>query len=237
MSINRNRYLLAGAPAVVALLLVVIAVFNARSLRRAIDQVSHTTGVIDVSERVLMRALDSETSQRGYLLTRDSQFLGPSIRAREDVNAAVASLRELTSDNPDQAPRIDSLQREIEHRFAMLDKLIVLRDARPNQPVPVESLTVGRRHMDGIRRWVGEIRADEERTLEGRNREQSAQSQFAMIVLILGGVIVVLVAAMVNAHLTGIIVERERMAAELTAQLGDLEAMRRQLSARPQAKS
>ena len=233
MSINRTRYLLAGAPAVVALLLVVIAVLNARSLRRSFDWVTHTTEVIDVSDRLLVRALDSETSQRGYLLTRDSAFLAPGARAREDVAAALAKLRELTSDNPDQAPRLDSLERQVEARFAMLDKLIVMQDARPNLRVPTESLTVGRRHMDGIRSWLGEIRADEERLLAARSREQSSRYRIAMLVLVIGGVIVVIVAGLVNAYLTSIIVERERMAAELTAQLGDLETMRRQLGARP----
>jgi CHASE3 domain sensor protein len=70
--------------------------------REAQGWVRHTYQVIEQLDLVLSDALDAETGQRGFLLTRKPEFLGPYQTGRGRVTADLSTFRQMTRDNPSE---------------------------------------------------------------------------------------------------------------------------------------
>ena len=90
---------------ITALLLLIISTvlyIQVNDLVEANDMVSHTNEVKLRLSEVLSSAKDSETAQRGFLLTKDSLFLQPYASALEKANIAVKNLTALFRDNEQQ---------------------------------------------------------------------------------------------------------------------------------------
>lgn len=233
MSTTRSRLVFALVPALVTFVVIMLALFNARTFRQSTDWVDHTSRVIERSDALLLRAIDAETGQRGYLITGDTNFLAPGRGAPADVERALLDLRGLTVDNSRQHPRLDTLAGAISAQFAALGRGIALRRAGQLDSLANGTLLrEGRGRMDGIRQLVAVIKTDEQRLLGQRRALAEGQFRFATMVLLFGGLLSIVVAVVVNVLLTRIISERERMTRELGAQLDDLAVVRRELQAR-----
>ena len=229
----RSRSLVALAPAVVTFAVIALALVNFRSLQRAVEWVDHTRQVIDRSDALLARTVDAETGQRGYLVTGDTEFLAPRSGARRDALQALADLRQLTTDNPIQQARLDTIVSEIGVRFVMLDSGIALRRAGQTAPLMKgDLLRAGRQRMDHVRQLIGAVKADETRLLAQRRQVADQKLRVATLVLLLGGLLSVVTAVVVNVMLARTITESEQMSRELGAQLDDLVAAKRELAAR-----
>lgn len=229
----RSRSLVALAPAVVTFAVIALALVNFRSLQRAVEWVDHTRQVIDRSDALLARTVDAETGQRGYLVTGDTEFLTPGSGARGDVQQALVDLRQLTSDNPVQRARLDTIISEIGVRFVMLDSGIALRRAGQTAPLMKgDLLRAGRLRMDHVRQLIGAVKAEETRLLAQRRQVADQKLRVATLVLLLGGLLAVVTAVVVNVMLARTITESEQMSRELGAQLDDLVAAKRELAAR-----
>jgi Predicted periplasmic ligand-binding sensor domain len=229
----RTRLVAALVPAVVTFAVIALALYNFRALQRAVEWVDHTRMVIDRSDVLLARAVDAETGQRGYLVTGDSGFLAPGQSARSDVQQALADVRRLTTDNPRQQARLDTLEREIATRFVMLDSAIALR--RTGQTAPLakgDLLRAGRQRMDHARALIGAVKGEETGLLGQRRAIADEKLRVATLVLLLGGLLSVITAVVVNVMLARTITEGEQMSRELGAQLEDLIAAKRELAAR-----
>ncbi len=74
---------------------------------------------------------DAETGQRGYLITGVDAYLDPYTAATGDANRELKSVRELTSDNPNQQARLDKLEPLITDKSAALKETIDLRKTDP----------------------------------------------------------------------------------------------------------
>jgi CHASE3 domain sensor protein len=72
--------------------------------------VEHTDFVIAQS-RLLRSIIDQETALRGYLLSRDSQFLQPYHSAEASVPGLFDQLRRETADNPEQQKQLEAVGR------------------------------------------------------------------------------------------------------------------------------
>ncbi|MGZ3429119.1 MAG: CHASE3 domain-containing protein, partial [Polyangia bacterium] len=68
--------------------------------------VDHTDRVIAETNHVQKLLLDEETGLRGYLLSQREDFLEPLHDAEKQLGPALASLRALVSDNPEQIARL-----------------------------------------------------------------------------------------------------------------------------------
>lgn len=229
----RSRSLVALAPAVVTFVVIALALANFRALQHAVEWVDRTRQVIDRSDALLARTVDAETGQRGYLVTGDTGFLAPRRGARRDVQQALADLRRLTTDNPVQQARLDTIGSELAARFVMLDSGIALR--RSGQTAPLmkgDLLRAGRQHMDHVRRLVGAVKGEETQLLAQRRAVADRKQRVATLVLLLGGLLAVVTAVVVNVMLARTITESEQMSRELGAQLDDLVAAKRELAAR-----
>src|SRR5688500_2207353 len=111
MSNNFKRNLQIGFGISLLLLVVssVVSYSSIRNLIRSSKEVDHTTEVISTSESIISNMKDGETGQRGYIMTRQLDFLEPYNGAYERTMDALKELRRLTIDNPTQQENCDSL--------------------------------------------------------------------------------------------------------------------------------
>jgi signal transduction histidine kinase/ActR/RegA family two-component response regulator len=151
------------------------------------------------SARVLLvRLLDAETGERGFVLTEDEKFLEPFNRAVGSVSAAIDEMSILTSDDPGQQDRVRNLKPKAE---AVLDKLrrtvTLVRQGQRGEAAAIIKSGVGKDLMDRVRTDLDMIFAHETRLLAGRQVNARA-----LRVWVLGLIGLCLAAAMALAVLT-----------------------------------
>jgi len=152
-----------------------------QNMTRAAEAVAlqkHTYEVSKSLDETLLRLVDAETGQRGYLLTGDVAYLAPYHAAIKNLDQAITRLKDLTSDNPNQQKRIQAIEPIIEKKLAELQRTIDLRTERgsiaANQVVLEGS---GKGWMDEIRVLASEMANAENDLL--RLRTQNTNERLA----------------------------------------------------------
>ncbi|HKA54602.1 MAG TPA: PAS domain S-box protein, partial [Candidatus Binatia bacterium] len=115
---------------VALLLLSVTSVVSYRamtSFSQKAGWVAHSLRVLRVLDSVPGQLMAAELGQRNYLLTGDESELEPYRVAVGAIRQAIADLRQLTGDNPDQQRRLDALEPLVAKAFAELQETIDLR--------------------------------------------------------------------------------------------------------------
>ncbi len=132
----------------------------------------HTYEVLRNLDATVARLVDAETGQRGYVLTGKEAYLEPYRAAIKEVGQTIATLKSLTSDNPNQQKRIQILEPLVEKKLAELQLTI---DLRRNEGVAAANRVVlegsGKRWMDLIRSLVAEMTKEEETLLRVRTQQ------------------------------------------------------------------
>ena len=164
------------------ILMIASAVIAYRSVDRfaaRADLVQHSHVVINQTNVLLSELKDAETGSRGYLLTRDKQFLEPYEQAVRVLPAQLQTLKALTRDNADQQQAVAALGQLTVRQLAILRQGIALEpqiDHDRNAQVVAIALQ-GKRVMDEIRAVVGRLTADEEQILSRRTAAEDTDSQ------------------------------------------------------------
>jgi CHASE3 domain sensor protein len=107
-------------PLIVSLLIAAVLELQVRRLMSAQEWVEHTDFVIAQSRLLLRSIIDQETGLRGYLLSRESQFLQPYHTADALVPGLFDQLRRETTDNPEQQKQLETVRQSYErwHAYA-----------------------------------------------------------------------------------------------------------------------
>jgi PAS domain S-box-containing protein len=138
----------------------------------------HTYEVSKTLDEMMVRLVDAETGQRGYLLTGDETYLAPYRAAIKNIDQATSHLKDLTSDNPNQQKRIQAMEPIIKKKLAELERTIDLRREKSsivaNQVVLAGS---GKGWMDEIRALASEMANAESELL--RLRTQNTNESLA----------------------------------------------------------
>lgn len=100
----------------------------APQLKAGSEHVAHTYEVITVAQRLRRAVQDAERGQRGYLITADAAHLDAFRKGIQEAPVLLAKLKQLTSDNPEQQRRWPILERQIEIKFAELDRALEARE-------------------------------------------------------------------------------------------------------------
>lgn len=189
--------------------------------------VAHTYQVMENLEGIHSLLKDTETGQRGYLLTRQERYLDPYHAAQLKIPKRIKEVRDLTSDNPRQKPRLDALEELIAKRYAELRETIELRrkdDAKETTDLKnakhlEEALKIvlsdrGKNDMDQIRILVGQLEEEEQTLLKERLDKEAASILVAKLTIILGSLTAFVVLATFSYKLTrGITGPLERVVA------------------------
>ncbi|MCC6778342.1 MAG: CHASE3 domain-containing protein [Hyphomicrobiales bacterium] len=191
---SRTLRVLAAAFGVLS---IIVAVAGYLAYKQTDDQewVRHTANVQARLSHVLVLLLDSETGQRGYLVTDDEDYLEPFNRAAPNVLTEIEALRLLTADNPRQHAAVAALRDAASRRLDELSALIELRRAGQTEEVLNRLRTnAGKAAMDRVREIVDRMQAEESRLLEERQSAaiwsdrglQVGIGGAALVVMILG---------------------------------------------------
>jgi PAS domain S-box-containing protein len=152
--------------------------------------VEHTHEVLSRLELLLAAVTDSETAERGYVITGDETYLEPYRRSAAIVDSQATRLRELTADNPAQQQRLDSAVLLVTDRLAILRAVIELRKNQGFAAAQSEILMgKGKRFHDRIRGLIDQMKSVETSLLKERERRTGRSSTITQAVIIGGGLL------------------------------------------------
>ena len=149
----------------VSLALVMLAAVAALVLVQGIDRqigdVIRTYEVRNQARELTISLSEAESSQRGYLLTRDPSYLDPYHGAAASIDTRLISLSALTNGDPEQAARVRSISTEIVAKTAEMARAVALvEDNRSAEARTLIETGMGERLMDSLQlaleQFIGE---------------------------------------------------------------------------------
>jgi two-component sensor histidine kinase/CHASE3 domain sensor protein len=180
-----------------SLALVVLAAASSlimvRGIDRQIGDVVHTYEVRNQARELTIALAEAESSQRGYVLTRDESYLEPYRRAAASIDTRLLSLVAITEDDPAQADRVRAIGGDILAKAAEMERTVELVEKQRSAEARTLIQTgMGARLMDEVRRTLEQFIAEENQKLLDRNRgiDESRRWLVAAVVAALAGAVV-----------------------------------------------
>ena len=223
-----QRMLLAS----VALALVVGAVFAIllvpiQGARHAERSALHSQDVLIAAHGLEQRVLDLETGQRGFILTRQPQFLMPWQQAREALPKQERALLELVRSDSAQAARVRAIARAVRSYIDDYSLPLVNAAARADPSAKTVAKTAeGEARTRVIRGHFAQLIEAERRTSAATARASARASDRAFAGLVVGVCVSIALVALYAGYLTRAIVGPIRRAGTLAGRVagGDLTA-------------
>lgn len=146
---------------------------------------SELRATVDRSDKVLLKieALlsaikDSETGQRGYLLTGKSNYLEPYKQSLSDISTNFRSLKRLTQDNAKTQELLVQCAPLIEEKLSFTKDTIDLREqGKTNEAIKLVVSERGQILMDQLRQIISKIREEQENLFKVRDAKLQSDSQ------------------------------------------------------------
>lgn len=181
--------------AMVTVLMVAIAVLNHHNtllLHENARRVDEAHKIIDLTNGVLLGLVDTETGERGFLLTGNEKFLRPYDSALPRIATRLADLKELTQGNTKEQAQIAMLDKLVDERLTLLKERVSLRRRRARDAGALPAALKGKEQMDAIRSLIAEMEHDERDVLEARNLQSMRAYHIAVatgFIAALGGLV------------------------------------------------
>ncbi len=209
------------------LLLLFLSLVTYRDALVLIDSnrgVVHTQEVLVTLEQVLSDLKDTETGQRGYLITGEEPYLEPYNAARSAVERRMQHLYTLTADNPDQQQRLAVLEPLVMQKLAELQETIALR-ARAGFDAAVQVVRTdrGKQLMDNIRTAVQDMVTAEQQLLSQRTHTAEAEAHITRSVIIYSDGLAVLLVTLAGYTILSDLTKRRQAERELATLNAELE--------------
>jgi two-component system sensor kinase FixL len=219
-----------GLLAFALVLFAIAAIFlgvNLTRLRQSFTYVQHTNEVLRNLAAAERQLLTAESGERGFLLTGEASYLNAYAQARDSLPGTLATLRQLTSDNPAQTARLDDLRASIDARLAEFAEVVVLGPSRLQDALAILSTARSRQLTPLIEARLGELRDAELSQLDERQRNVDRS---AVLATVSTGAMVIL--ALLCAALGAYLLERRRTVGQLQAANAELARSASNLSNR-----
>lgn len=204
LSITKKLFMSFGAVILIMAILVVTTWRGFGQVEHSVQNNIHTYNVMSTADEMLLSLVNIETGMRGFVVTGQDAFLDPLNAGKTAFQQTIDTLRRLTSDNPAQQRRLEELKgvqaqwlsEDIEGNLAMRRQ--VNAGARPISDV-VERIAEGRdkAKMDGMRRLIADIKAEEAGLLSVRRDHMQTAQSTALNLLIGGGLLAALVSVII----------------------------------------
>jgi len=131
--------------------------------------VIHTNEVIIETKDLLSKMQDSETGQRGFLLTKNISYLEPYQTSLISIKHHFETLKRLTSDNPIQQKRLESIKKSMQLKLDELNETINLTHENHHaEALEIVNQNKGKKYMDDIRDVLNDFVNTENLLLEKR---------------------------------------------------------------------
>ncbi len=198
---------------------------NLRQFKKANRWVEHTQLVKNQLDDLLLQLTETETAQRGYILTGESSYLKDYQTAiNKAVKPEIQAIRQLTRDNPIQQRRLNELEPLVSAQLAVLEQTL---DLQRNQgfDVALQAIRTGKGKllMDEIRQLIGEMGDTENELFLQRSATSEAQAQTTTLVIVLGSLLAALIVALAIFTLDQDINKRMRVEEQLQTLNSELE--------------
>jgi len=168
--------------------------FIIRKLAKEADGVSHTYSVINHLEMLKGDIIDAETGARGYVLTKDIQFLAPYDNSLKDVPKTYNELHALVQDHASQLKKLDTLKELLTKRLDFIST--GLKEFDNNGQVITDYMKsrqdVTKNTMDSIRLYITNMKNEEEALMLERKNKLSNFFNNTILVTIASLVIAVI---------------------------------------------
>src|SRR6202163_2673668 len=188
---------LAFGSAILTLLVVGVISFRGMVLSSESNRlVRHTHEVLESLQDLLFEMENIESSDRGFVLTGNESYLDSYRAGRLNAEQDEATLRSLTIDTPRQLIQLPILKKVFIQKIQFWEMVISLRRSRGLEAA-ADAIQggEGKRIMDLYRAVIGEMQDEELRLLVLRDAEAERRLGQTKIVLILGTVLGLMVAA------------------------------------------
>lgn len=161
---------------------VLLAAWINQQAQNTAERVSRAIAVRENAERFLGHLRDTETGQRGYMLTGTASYLVPFTNGRSAVVPALEMLERLVETDPLQKQRVAALREPMERKLAELDATVGLtRDGRQSEALAMIRQGQGISAMDALRDSVQQIQLAENIRLVSLNRNEERRRLLASI--------------------------------------------------------
>ncbi|RYE71680.1 MAG: histidine kinase, partial [Oxalobacteraceae bacterium] len=148
----------------------VVSLLLMQGMDRQLRDITDTYAVRDTARELSNVMSQAEASQRGYMLTRDSQFLEPYHAAAARIDAHVKALLEMTADDAAQSERVRSITGDIAGKMAEMARTVELvATRRQDEAQTLTETGMGARLMSEIRGTLDDFIAEENQKLALRN--------------------------------------------------------------------
>jgi len=177
----------------IALLLLIVAVATAFTQSNLATELNQRVRV-SIERRAHYRAVlqlttDAETSQRGYLITGNINYLGPFEAARPRIESEIGTLR--------GQPDSDAIRALVARKFDELSLTIALRQhGRQSEALVIVNSNNGKATMDALRAAIEGGVARENATLNQQLNTADETARQLRFVILLAGVLIVGIGAM-----------------------------------------
>ena len=170
-----------------------------------IGRTSEFHETVDRSHRVqtaardlLIRLVDAETGQRGYLLTGSQELLTIHDEAIRDLPGLMQALDDLTEEDAEVRERVDRLRDMTRERIGIMEATIALgRAQRSGDAVGIVREGRGKELMDGMRAEIAAIDQIEEDRWISRRQQSEWSARATVGINALAGILILMLAGIV----------------------------------------
>lgn len=225
------------------ILLIISLIASFYSTRKLIDNsrlVNHTNEVLIEAEKIMSRMKDAETGQRGYLVTKQTEFLEPYNGAYAKTMDSYSNLVLLTSDNPIQQKNLEEIKVLFTDKFRQMQKVIDLTQDNNflnDTTTRLEEMRKGKILMDDLRLAINRIKTAETKLLDERIGQQQTYITYTPILLLIAALISILITAFAYVKIKRDLDERirnqklaEKKYAETSERIAQMEGITREIS-------
>jgi signal transduction histidine kinase len=161
-------YTIAFGFSLLVLLFFSLLLYNSiNSLNEYSYWVDRSSNVMFHLQRLQSSMMDTETSQKGFLLTKDSTFLQPLLESREDIPKVLDTLTTLTRDNKKQYEKIKLLTSTVSQSLTLIEETLPRRQQYDESQLAAR-LKYGQQAMNNFRSLLKDIENDEHELLKQR---------------------------------------------------------------------
>ena len=181
--------------AIIAMLVIsFMSYVRIKQLVDAANLVSHTQIVMSELNKTSSILKEVESSQRGYMLTKDSVFLSPVLASNTNLNLQLDTIASLTKDNPSQQKNVSVLRIVV---FKRLDYLKKILDDAETSIIPKQRWLRGKKLMNDVNSQISKMENEENKLIKIRSAslDKSATITPFLILLLSIGSIIILAAA------------------------------------------
>ncbi|MDQ0455400.1 sensor histidine kinase [Rhizobium paknamense] len=199
----RSTLLMLAVGAVILVSLIASSLWLVGRTRDTFSVVVEERTIRSTSADLLQALTDAETGQRGYIITRQNEFLTPYDNAVNRTETLMSALEEQLARHPERAHRVPQLRSLVQSKLKELSATVDLaRSGRWDEAVSVVRGGFGKNVMDDVRTILDEVRNDADRSLNNGVSAQLSASTWlkwftlggaVAIVLVVGGAIAIII--------------------------------------------